>query len=894
MSLIQTTIVNNACLFVHIPEINFKLLCSAPEDVVKHLRRLGIIKPISENGVHFEDGPNAILLSDTSMQNGCLSNLSEFPVLHMLYVQGMIIPNHPNNNGKKPLILGSTKQTTSHLEYIYLGNYGITDEAHMLDIGLSKEDVKKYMSMKKAFAFGKFKDSHELLSFINIEKDEKQIEENLTLKREGRNLFTLKYKNESVLIDMNLKKDETYYAPYNLGFYDTKLEHFAVAHIGNGDGWNIDEPSMSSVLFSNGRIYLIDAGPNIFYLLDRLSISINQVDGIFITHIHDDHFCGLLSLMESDRKITIYAISIIRESIIAKLSNTLSVPRNMISNFVDFVDLKLDDYNNIFSLEVKPIISPHPIETTIFYFRKMTKDGYKTYGHLADLASFDVLDNLSKPHENDEDKTIFNFYQNSKKNYLIPTDLKKIDAGGGMIHGKVTDFKDDKSKKILIAHKSKKATLKEISIASETFFGSIDILDASYVHYDINNVYVILNNYLSGYSLSASKNGIDSIANNEIIIFNPGNIIAKEGDKVENVYLTLKGNAFSVESDESIRTISSGSFLRKYNLFYKKIGETYQYRLGFTELTDSSTYSKTYIAKSFVNTLKIPKHIFNRFIISSLFEYEKVENISFKKFIYQSSIFGNAISSKIINKIVENMKIHYFDKDDTLHDKLSEHSIFFIYEGNVHTKFCSNKPNVLQNGDFFGAEYSIFSFLNIETITAISKKVILFEIEAKVLINSPIIYRKMLENYINHQEYIYDFVSYSIPLDNEKTTLPQDIDMKYKTIMEKILIFEYMFERFEDQKLIENFICNLLQYLKIYSNEVELILIKNINLRQVFKFVRKDIKNIIKILSDDLDKLNQNLIIYENIEIIIKTIKTLMYEHKNVLQDKLLGVKNEK
>ena len=885
MPLIQKTIVNNSCFFIHIEEINFKLLCSSPADSVKHLRKLGIIKSISKDDIMFDDGPNAILLADTSMQNGCLCNLSEFPVLHMLYLQGMIVPNHPNNNGKKPLIIGSTEQVASHIDYIYLGNYGITRKEDMLDIGISEQDAEKYISMKKAFAFGRFKESHELLDFINIEEEEIPIliQENLFIKRESRNIFTIKYKNESVLIDLNLKKDEVYYAPYNLGYYQTKLEHFAVSHIGNGDGWNMDEPSMSSVLFNDGKIYLIDTGPNISYLLDRMSISINQVVAVFITHVHDDHFCGLLSLMDSDTKITIYAVSIVRVAIIAKLSITLNVSESMLYNFVDFVDLQLDSWNEVSSFDVKPIISPHPIETTILYFRKMTKDGYKTYGHLADLASFDVLDNLSKPHENDENQSLFNFYQYSKKNYLLETDLKKIDAGGGMIHGQVGDFKDDKSRKIIIAHKSKKATIQEVGIASETFFGSLDVLDKSYVDYDLNNVYKIINGYLHG----DSSNYLNSMANSEIITFNPGNIIVKQGEKVENIYLTLQGNTNRIDNDGSIKDINSGSFLREHILFSKENNNHKEYRLSFIKITDDEVYQETQIAKSFVRTLKISKHIFNKFLDDSLFYYQKVENISFQKFIYKSSLLENAISSATINQIVKNMKIHTFPKDSILHNKLTTNSIFFIYSGDVHVKFCNNKPNMLTDGDYFGAKESVFSFLNIETMTVVSQEVILLEVQTDVLLNAPIIYRKMLEEYIEHKVYIYNFVSKNIHYKKDDIFLPDNIEVKYKILMEKVAIFQYMYERFEDKKLIENFIKNLIKNLKIYSDEVELILLKNIKLKDVFRFLRKDIKNIMQLLSDDLNTLEQDMMKYESIKNIINNISLLLSEHKKTLKEKL-------
>jgi hemerythrin len=37
-------------------------------------------------------------------------------------------------------------------------------------------------------------------------------------------------------------------------------------------------------------------------------------------------------------------------------------------------------------------MSPHPVETTVFNFRVLWEGGYRTYSHLADIASFAVLD----------------------------------------------------------------------------------------------------------------------------------------------------------------------------------------------------------------------------------------------------------------------------------------------------------------------------------------------------------------------------------------------------------------------------------------------------------------------------------------------------------------------
>ena len=61
--------------------------------------KMGLIVEREKDGVMAQTGPNAILLSDTTIQKGGFSNLAEFPVLQMLYLQGMIVPGHPRQHG---------------------------------------------------------------------------------------------------------------------------------------------------------------------------------------------------------------------------------------------------------------------------------------------------------------------------------------------------------------------------------------------------------------------------------------------------------------------------------------------------------------------------------------------------------------------------------------------------------------------------------------------------------------------------------------------------------------------------------------------------------------------------------------------------------------------------
>ncbi|MBT6878036.1 MAG: cyclic nucleotide-binding protein, partial [Gammaproteobacteria bacterium] len=121
--------------WIEVPEVDLRILCGCPADSVKHLMKRGLIVFTERDGVKYELGPNAILLSDVLLQNGEFSSMAEFPVLQMLYRQGMILPGHPNNNGQKPLLIGSKDQVHAQMEYIYRGNYGLVSKEEMLAAG---------------------------------------------------------------------------------------------------------------------------------------------------------------------------------------------------------------------------------------------------------------------------------------------------------------------------------------------------------------------------------------------------------------------------------------------------------------------------------------------------------------------------------------------------------------------------------------------------------------------------------------------------------------------------------------------------------------------------------------------------------------------------------------
>jgi hemerythrin len=668
-------------VWVDIPAIGLKLMCGAPADSVKHLTKKGLIHTESIENVIFDSGPNAILLSDVMLQNGQFANLSEFPVLQMLYKQGMLIPNHPNNNGEKPLLIGNSSQIGAQLNYIYRGNYGLINEEELIEAGLNEDEAKAHMAIKNYFAFGSIVTSDAILDTLALEESEIAIRYGATINRTGLNKFQLSFEDESVEIDLNLPKNEVYDVPYPLGFFNIKRDYFSIVHAGDGDGWDINRPCMSSIIMYQGKVYLIDAGPNTFYSLLSLGISINEIEGIFHTHVHDDHFAGLTTLMRSDHRIKYYASATVIASMIKKLSSLLTVEENIISHFFDLKELNTNRWNNIDGLEVKPIYSPHPVETNIFFFRTLWSDGYKQYAHLADIASKAIIEKIASQHHDNAD--VEELLGNSLDAYNTEVELKKIDIGGGMIHGEAEDFKQDNSNKIILSHTSVPLTSAQKEIGSGAPFGTVDVMIDGHQ----NILYRIAQHFLIDYFRNIELTAFQILLNHEIRTFNPETILLKEKHCSEYIYLIITGNIEMIDhASGHIHMLSAGAFIGEVSALY------------------GIQMQKTYRSANYVNALVIPKNLYLEFIIqNNLYEkMEKLQNMTF--FLQNTWLFGENVSSPKLNELANNMKTLKCEGDNPFKDIEAE-SLILIKSGALYLNKASKMMMHFKEGDFLCQDF---------------------------------------------------------------------------------------------------------------------------------------------------------------------------------------------
>ena len=708
--------------WVSIPEVDFFMQCGCMQDSVKYLIQRGCIEQTEQDGLTYETGPNAVLLSDTTLQGGHFSNLAEFPVAHMYFHQGQGLPGHPNYCSRKPLLVGSSEQITAQLHYIHRGKYGLTSKEELLATGMSSEDAAFHWNVKMEFAAGEIKQKEELLDTIVLADQETQIRDGISIRREAINRFTIRFREDSAQVDLSIPSAGRYPAPYPLGFHDVTREYFAIVHSGQGDGWDINRPAMASILVYQGKIYLIDAGPNVAYSLIALGIGVNEIEGVFNTHCHDDHFAGLSALMYRDLRVKYYATPFVRASVVKKFAALLSRPQEDFYALFDVQDINENSWNNLDGLEVRPVLSPHPVETTTFHFRTHHKGTDYTYAHLADIVSkerlLSISNKLSLTHGSRIDAI--------NDQYFSSVHIKKIDIGASEIHGIADDFQDDKSERLILAHTKTPLTNLQKEIGSSAPFGTTDTLVVSNTDYYSEAAYSLLADNLTG----IPEKSLRELHTNAIITLSPGTIILKRGVPSDHLYLVVTGSV------ESINHVSGASHLFSSGSL---IGELYQ--------SDRNAMSATYRTINFVHALKIPKRTYYRLMEGSDIGKKLAKLSERREFMGNSWLFSDALSLKMQLHIAEHLQPFSLPKPDSVVDMTAVDVLFIVTSGTVERTYQGKVIETLGSYDFFGEASCLFSE-EIQSKYRVASPVKGYTIEAKHIKDIPVVRWKLLETHL--------------------------------------------------------------------------------------------------------------------------------------------------
>ena len=646
--------------WIEIKEAGLFLCCGCPADTIKHLKKGGVVNPKKKGNWYFETGPNAILLSDTMIQNGKLANLTEFVILHMLYLQGLNIKGHPNYQKYKPILIGYDSQITMQMEYVSVGNHGFEKVDEIVQAGMSREDAEKIFATKVYYSGGTIKRMSDLMDTLTLEEQVIEIKKNVSLKRVGLNKFQVYYKGETETIDLNLDVHEQYITPYKLPFNQIKPSRFSITHSGEGNGWDIHRPCMSSILHFEGKIYLIDAGPNILNNLARLGIGLSEIEGIFLSHMHDDHFAGITDLLNVEKRLKLYSTPLIRATAKKKLNALFNSEIDLLNVAFHCIDLEFSKWNNIEGLEVKPTYSPHTVETSIFKFRVKHNEDVRSYLHLADTINFKEFKIIIDQYSDILSSADFDYIKN---NYLAKVNLKKLDVGGGAIHGHIEDYKDDKSDKLVMAHTDKELVVEDTRFINAEFGETDHLIEDD--SFDFLNVKAV--EYLKKYFNTLPDMAIQLLANQKTALYKPGEKIESE-DTNENIFLILSGLVKFINEIGMEQWVDAGNFL------------------GYSKKYFLRDYKHQYVSLSYVVCLQYKEsyidEIFSKYNL--LEEFKRKINLA--NTIRASFLVQYALSGATFYELAGASKILEIPDHDFTDDQL-DCNIYILQEGSVTVIF---------------------------------------------------------------------------------------------------------------------------------------------------------------------------------------------------------------
>ena len=510
-------------------------------------------------------------------------------------------------------------------------------------------------------------------------------------------------------------------------------------HAGDGDGWDFNRPAMGSVLIHQGRVYLIDAGPNIHYSLDALGIGKKEVAGIFHTHAHDDHFAGLTNLLQCDRPLQYVATPLVRASVTRKFCALLSIPESEFAKYFDICDLVAGEWNDIMGLEVMPTVSPHPVETTIFNFRVLWEGGYRTYAHLADIASFAVIDAMVTPDPSAPGLSA-EHARAIKASYLDAVDLKKIDIGGGMIHGCAEDYAEDGSKRLLLAHTARDLAQAERRIGSGAPFGTLDVMIPGEQNFLLRDA----SEFLKSYFPSVPMERLHVLLNNRIVTFNPETIITPAGSVPAEIYLLLAGKVEILTQDpNNTHFLFSGSLLAESAAIHNRESE------------------ETYRSVGFVQALRLPADLYRSFVERFFSSEELLKVRAVEERLRRTYLFSDAVTNTTLFNLAKNCTIarlhagkRFAGPGDHLH---------LVGRGRLARGSGENAP-VLGKGEFWGADCLFDTLGNGSTApappsdAALAPLVVLdsceiYSVPLALLDRIPVVRWKLFEAYRNTHPY---------------------------------------------------------------------------------------------------------------------------------------------
>ncbi len=321
-----------------------------------------------------------IVLSDTAISDGYNYWSIEFPYYKGRFIDGQgdlsIVGTEDQLERAKSImqltLLGPTNADRKRWSRVHKGSKWRLER---------QETVRDHFAVKDDS--GRVLELEELVNFQAFASGSTQVGPFCVTKEGSQNHFSVTLESgECMDVTLDFAKKPT--APYKILVASVPPQEakFAVHVLTYGNGFDPSGGCTSFVVWINGIPFLWDAAPFVSDYLDGYGLSVGDLGGVFLSHVHEDH-CNILELMERTAEpIRLFTTAEVYESLIVKLAALLNIPleeREQIESRFDWVPLDINESSTKHLLGASVYVHQcvHTIPT--FGIRLCLESGDKTH-----------------------------------------------------------------------------------------------------------------------------------------------------------------------------------------------------------------------------------------------------------------------------------------------------------------------------------------------------------------------------------------------------------------------------------------------------------------------------------------------------------------------------------
>jgi len=398
--------------------------------------------------------PNQVVIPETLIRGNSSQACLEFPFYHFLFIQQGLA------QGKKFRVFGSPETLDRLQQTLRVTLLGPTLEEAMaceermgLVSALDAEKVQAWVKESAALAL-KGKDGHvlqveELVEFIPFDVGEEvevfgAVEDQpaVMLKRLGPDQYVCHAEAHS--FDCDLSTTEAQTPAYEVNHTPvskketTSDEALSIRVLGVSEGFDPMRPANGLLLRLRGKWLLWDCPSYAHVHLEKMGLSLADLEGIVVSHVHEDHL-EVAETLQPGKKTKIYSSPEIFESLLVKLMALLGCDHQTAASHYEFVPLYVDQPFDLFGATAEVFYSVHVIPALGLRLEVPSAGGQtKRIFISGDQLSGPAVENLVKNGTIDEARQA-NVNGRFKEDAY---DAFIVDVGGGMIHGEPSDFFD--------------------------------------------------------------------------------------------------------------------------------------------------------------------------------------------------------------------------------------------------------------------------------------------------------------------------------------------------------------------------------------------------------------------------------------------------------------------